>query len=450
MNFIHPLRKITGVISIGAKMSKRKLHLSASAIGAFLACPMRFKGAYIDGVRKSVQTESQRRGTNWHELLEIVGLPLEAVCRFCAHMMHPDADCPVCQGTGYLVGDSMDAAHRMLASSYEHVPAGVAVEDWQTERAKLFYSLSAYKWWWGIGEQEQDYKVIATEVPFDMPIINPGTGNPCRDVVLVGKIDKVVQFSDGSFGQMEHKSTARPIGDDCEYWKHLRMDVQTTLYPYAMLRMQKEGKLEHLDIMPDSPIATKVLYDAWHTPAIKMKKLSFADTKKFVRECEYMGEKFGITGASIETTFKTLTSGKQSKVSKDTVLYGKDVRVDGHPVKTIKGAKEGDVNFMETEGMYGTRLFTDITGNPERFYNRREINRSVDEMAIFERKMYSIYKAVLMMRRTDGWWTDGTQCEVKFRCQYTPYCWHGEELSPDNLLEGFECIFRKDDENGDA
>jgi len=430
-------------------MGKRKLHLSASAISAFLACPMRFKGAYIDGVRKIIQTESQRRGTNWHELLEIVGLMPEAVCRFCANLIHPDNECPVCQGTGFLVGDSMDAAHRMLAVSYEHVPIGVDVNDWQTERAKLFYSLSAYKWWWSIGEHEQSYKVIATEVPFDMPVINPSTGNSCRDVKLVGKIDKIVQFDNGAFGQMEHKSTARPIDDGSEYWKHLRMDIQTTLYPYAMLRMQKEGRLEYLNIMPDSPIATKVLYDVWHTPQIKMKKLSFTDTKRFVKECEYMGEKFGITGASIETTFKELKNGKQGKKGKDTVVYGDDVRVDGHPVKIIKGKNTDDINFMETEGMYGTRLFTSMTGEPERYYNRREIQRSVEEMTIFERKMYSIYKAILMMRRTDGWWTDGTQCEAKFRCQYTPYCWNSEELSPDNLLDGFECIFRKDEEEND-
>lgn len=431
-------------------MAKRKLHLSASAIGAFLACPMRFKGAYIDGVRKTEQTECLRRGTNWHEILEIADIQVGQACPYCFDS-NLNPECPVCQGTGYLAGDSVDAAFRMLNEAYKNVPNGVVVEDWLTERAKLFYSLSAYKWWWGIGEQDQEYEVVATEVPFDMPLINPETGNSCRDVRLVGKIDKVIRFTDGGlFGQMEHKSTAKPIDDDAEYWNHLRMDVQTTLYPYAMLRMQKEGKLEKYGIMPDSPIATKVLYDVWHTPQIKMKKLSFADTKKFVKSGEYMDTTFDITDANIDTVYNVLKSGELSTKGKDVVAYGKDVRVDGHPVKTIKGTKEGDVNFMETEGMYGTRLFKDLTEKPEKYFNRREIQRSVKEMTRFEGQMYSMYQAILMMRRTDGWWPDGTQCEAKFRCQYTPYCWHGEELSPDNLLEGFKCIFSGKDKDGNA
>lgn len=434
-------------------MSKRIIHLSASAIGAFMACPMRFAGKYIYGVRKSEQTASQRRGTNWHELLEIVDMVPEQVCHFCANQMYPDADCPVCMGEGHLVGDSIDAAMRMLDATYANVPNGVATEDWLTERAKLFYSLSAYKWYWQIGVKdcEPDYKTIATEVPFKMSVINPETGNPCRDVRLVGKIDKIVQFDDGTFGQMEHKSTAKPIGDDSEYWNHLRMDVQTTLYPYAMLRMQKQGELEHLGIMPDSPVATKVLYDAYHVPGIKMGKLSFADTRKFIKTGEYLGTEFDITGATLREAVRANKKEGREKVTAGTILGPDGVRIDGHPCRTVQGAKDGDINFMETEGMYGTRVFDGIVKEPEKYFKQREIQRSVEDMAKFERKMHAMYQTILMMRRTNGFWEDGTQCEATFRCDYTKYCWHNEEISPDNLLEGFECIFnRKDDDDGDA
>lgn len=431
-------------------MSDRVLHLSASAIGAFLACPMRFAAKYIHGVRKSDQTVSQRRGTNWHELLEIVGMVPEQVCFFCANQMYPDSDCPVCSGTGHLVGDSIDAAMRMLDFTYRECPNTVDMDDWLTERAKLFYSLSAYKWYWGIGEEDQDYKVIATEVPFNMTVINPASGRTCRDVRLVGKIDKIVQFEDGMFGQMEHKSTTKPIGDDSEYWNHLKMDIQTTLYPYAMLRMQKQGELEHLGIMPDSPIATKVLYDAYHVPQTKMKKLSFADTRKFVKTGEYLGTEFDIVGASLRESVRANKKENRKAVKAGTIVGPDGVRVDGHPVKIVKGANDGDINFVETEGMYGTRVFTDIVTSPDTYFNRREISRSVEDMAKFERKLHAMYKTILMMRRTDGFWEDGTQCEATFRCDYTKYCWHNEVISPDNLLEGFECIFRKDEDDGNA
>ena len=420
-------------------MSNRPIHLSYSALAAFKACPMRFYAKYILGLRRKEQTDSQRRGTNWHELQEIVGLNPEAVCRSCADQMHPDGDCPICQGTGYLVGDSIDAAFRMLEQVYTEIPVGKTLDEVKTEQAILFYALSAYKWYYNIGEAEREYEVIDTEVPFDLDVLNPETGNACRGVRLVGKIDKIVRFlDDGSFGQVEHKSTTKPIGDDSLYWNHLKMDAQTTLYPYAMLRMQKEGRLEHLGIMPDDPISTRVDYDVFHMPGIKMRKLSIADAKKFVKTGQYFDEHFDIDGARVEIVKPESGRGR----GKETLLHDGSIMVDGHPAR-IDNGKGGDTIY-ETQGMFGTRLFSDLTTRPETYFNRREIQRGIDEMARFENQIYSMYQAILMLRRTNGWWTDEHSCDNKLRCDYTSYCWHGEELSCTNILEGFENMFDKD------
>ena len=414
----------------------KKLKLSYSALAAFKACPMRFKGKYIDGIRREEETDSQRRGTNWHELLEVASMKENDVC-VRAYDKHHDDTCPICEGSGILVGDATDAAVRLLKAAYDTEIPGKEIDDLYTERAKLFYSLSAYKWYWKIDE-EPAYEVVATEVPFEITVINPETGAPARDAVLVGIIDKIVRLPDGRYAQVEHKSTSKPIDSESTYWEHLRMDTQTTLYPYAMLRMQKEGKLEKCGIKPDDDIATTVLYDVWHVPGIKMKKLSIADTKKFVFAGVYNDEEFEIENASIQMQpGRLLKSGKHGK-GKEVVAVDGTVLVDGHVAK-IEVSKSGEISIVETEGMYGTRLFANLTNEPEKYFARREIQRSLDEMGRFERQLHSMYQAILMMRRTNGWWTDEFQCAARFRCDFTSYCWHGEEISKDNILEGFKC-----------
>lgn len=421
-------------------MIPRKIHLSYSSITSFKACPTRFFAKYICGLRRDGDTDSQRRGTNWHELLEVVDLAPEAVCRACAGQMYPDKECPVCCGTGFLSGDSVDAAIRVLGKAYADIPVGKTTEEIQTERAKLLYSLSGYKWCWGIGEAEPEYEVVATEVPFELNLLDPETGHPARDALIVGVIDKIVKFRDGRYGQVEHKSTAKPIGSDSMYWNHLQMDTQTTLYPYAMQRMQKEGKLEHLGIMPDDPISTTVYYDVWHTSQIKMKKISQSDTRKFIQTGQYCGNVFEVTGASLRK------EGRKTLVD----IEPEGAFVDGHPV-TVDVGKAGDVSFIETEGMYGQRILEAIGNDPDKYFARREIQRTEDDMVRFEGQLYSIYQCMLAMRRTGHWYTCEHECDSKYRCDYVNYCWFGEDIRPDNVLTDFHNMFdKKEEENGNA
>jgi len=418
-------------------MARRKIHLSYSSITTYKDCPTRFLGKYLLGVRKEEQTASQSRGTNWHDLQEVVHMKPGDVCAQCVtrDKSFPDVDCPVCLGNGFLEGDAMDASIRVLDKAFTgNVPVGTTKEDIQTLRAKLLYSLSGYSWHWGIEDNESDYEVIATEVPFKLDLLNPETSHACRDALLVGKIDKIVRFKDGRIGQVEHKSTAKPIDNDSMFWNHLVMDTQTTLYPYAMYRMQMQGELEKYGIKPYDDLATTVLYDVWHTSATKMKKLSFADTRKFVKTGEYCGREFEILGADVVKGGK---SGKKEMLCVDSPT------VNGHQVTCVDGKSEGDVNFIETEAMFGERVLDAIVQDPHKYFNRRDIERSHDDLVRFEGQMYSIYQCILNMRKTGFWYQCEHQCDSKYRCDFVDYCWHGEELSADNLLEGFECIFEK-------
>ncbi|HDZ37979.1 MAG TPA: hypothetical protein ENH62_06805 [Marinobacter sp.] len=416
-------------------MSKRLIHLSASSIGDYKACVTRFMAKYICGLRRTGHTESQRRGLIWHTLQEILYGKPGGPCPLCCDpgllegSIMPGATCAVCDCTGVMLHDTaLKAAQEHLCKHYEHVPSGVEPEAYETERAKLLYALHVYNWYWNIQSDGLGYEVVATEVPFKLPILNPD-GNVCRDAILVGKIDKIIRFGDTLVGTMEHKSTTRDIDPNAEYWNKLIIDTQTTMYPYALARMQKEGQLEKYGIMPDHELPVTTLYDVTRMPAIKMKALSQAETNSLIETGEYCGAEFDIDGCGI-----TKDGNKKNQWFSDRPT------VDGCSVTIVEGKKASA--FRETENMYGARVFRDMTENPEEYFQRREITRTTDELARFEGEIYSIYKHILYLRKTGYWYKCEGSCERPFKCDYAlSYCYVGEEISRDNVLEGFELIW---------
>jgi len=101
----------------------RKLILSASSIGAFKSCPVRFRNAYVYGIRKIEDSESQRIGTFWHLLLETVALVPGSECPECemnlaAGDQFDPEQCPICEGTGKVPDDIMEAVTRVLNKAY--------------------------------------------------------------------------------------------------------------------------------------------------------------------------------------------------------------------------------------------------------------------------------------------------------------------------------------------
>ncbi|KKK81617.1 hypothetical protein LCGC14_2811680, partial [marine sediment metagenome] len=127
-------------------MSRRKIKLSASAIGELKACPYRYYAKYILGIRKEEDTDAQRIGTNWHEILDVATRKPGSVCVPCGNLGKPDPDCPLCVGTGFLPDDSMTAVMRVLNKAYASIPSGMDQEKVNIERTILLYSLTGYNW----------------------------------------------------------------------------------------------------------------------------------------------------------------------------------------------------------------------------------------------------------------------------------------------------------------
>ena len=392
----------------------KKLILSASSIGAFKACPVRFKNAYVLGIRPIEDKESQRIGTNWHTILEVASLVPGNECpnELC-HMYDIPEPCPICDDTKVVPDNIMTAITRVLNSAYEGIDFNDP-EAKEIERVTLLHALVGYRWHYG----EQQEPVVATEQYFNLPLLNPQTGHPVPDVFIEGRIDKLIELANG-IAVKEHKSTSKSIDPDSTYWGHLNLDVQTTMYIYAARRMQMDAWVESGDAGSGGPLINTVKYDVYHKPTIRPKKLTQGDSKKFVADGMYCDQKFEIEkiGDVIQT-------------------------VNGIQPVVEPGAKPDTFAIRETPDMFGARLLKDITKRPEFYFRCIELTRTDAELKAFEQELYDIAQNMQFMIRSGRFYTNEHQCEATFRCDYIEQCYNRVQVDQDHIPDGFKRIFK--------
>lgn len=365
-----------------------KTHLSASALQTFKSCPMRYHGAYDLGIRKIEDSEALRIGTNWHSIQEIA--------------------------------DDMDTVVVLLNERYGDVPAHMDKEKLEIERIKLLYTLTGYNWHY----QNDDLEVIATEIPFEIPVVNPETGRALPNVVNKGKIDKLIRL-DRLIFVLDHKSTSGSVDPDSRLWKKLNLDTQMNNYVYAARILQRDGNLDNL-LDPEDVIAG-AYYDCWHKPGISPKKLSQADSKKFVETGVYCDQEFEV--------HRLDPDGDPG----DIPYYV----VNGIATQTEFGKKTGTFAIRETPEMYGARLLADIVERPGFYFGRREITKTDIQIERFEWELYNIYQNIKDMKRTGHWYMCEDQCEATFTCDFVPYCYENKPISVEEMPDGMHCIFNK-------
>ena len=379
---------------------KRTWKMSASAIGAFKACPMRFRLAYVEGLRTIEDTEGQRVGTNWHRLLEVATLKPEEPCIcFAAGVgmkFLADENCSICAGRGFVPEDEpLNRAVAWLNAHYATIPNNIDRIDWAVERATLANAVAG--WLWKYADDGMD--TIKRELAFELPLRHPKTGRALPHVVNVGRIDRIVRYRNRLM-LGEYKSTTKDIGPDSSYWERLNLNTQVSHYLCAAR-----------DQPGDLTIAG-VLWDAWRRPGIKPAKLTQAETKVLMENGIYYDTKFEVMTFPVPNT-----SGSQIAVE-----------VDGETAEIYPGKKEGTFAIRETPDMYGARLLADICENPDRHFARREIARTDDELIAHQWQMYHIYKTVRAMERDGHWWYDESQCEATFYCPYRSICYHHTDV----------------------
>jgi hypothetical protein len=376
-------------------------HVSASSIASFKRCPIAYKIAYVDMLRQAEEAAPLRIGTNWHMGVEI----LEA-------------------------GGTVEEAIAAATEGYNTIPDGVDPTDWAVEREVIANAIAAYAWRYG---EAQDFETVANELEFELPLVNPETGHSTPNFVRVGRIDRIVRSRlTGALLVREDKSTSRPIDSGSTYWNRLRKDTQSKFYILAARYLQNSRNLRFGKNEEDwnaYPTISGLLHCVFRKPSISPKKLTQAESAKFVETGEYCGQKFVVK----------------------CIFDWRDMCIDEVRAEVEIGKKPGTFALRETPAMYGARLFEDMTTTdddhhgPDWYFARKEVAFTDAEMTDFAYQVWNIQKTMAEMTRTGRFYENESQCEPTggFKCPYCPICFNNVDLSTGLVPPGFKRLERK-------
>lgn len=389
----------------------RDIVLSSTSIGLYKACNWSYFLKYVMGWRPEEEKGYFRIGGNWAKCQEIVSYTPRDLCPMCAAVDRSiDPDCYLCEGGGTVPDDLMVAVARYLEYAYSDMPENFDAHRWETEKLTILYAFTGYKWLY----PEDEYEIIAGEIPFSLPVIDPANGRKLPRCRLDGVIDQLWRHKQtGRIVIGEQKSTGSNL-DNGEYWDKLRMSGQVQTYSYAVQLLWIGGGLKQYGLNPsDAQIVTPV-YDVWKKPGIKPKKLSQSDSKKLVETGEYCGKKFDVSDTP------TIT-------------------VNGVQVETTPLKKEGTYVLGETPEMYAERLLKDITERPSYYFGRKEIPVTENDLAEFATDCAKLVKTIRYIEKEELWIRDGRSCRNPAKCDFYKACHEDKHfaLSVEMAPEGY-------------
>ena len=119
-------------------------------------------------------------------------------------------------------------------------------------------------------ENEKWATPVASELEFNIPLVNPATGKATQTWRFAGKIDRIVQLADGRLALMEYKTTSRDFSPGAEYWQNLHMDQQLSIYVIAARELGYNVQT--------------VVYDVTRRPSMRPLRATPADVKKYTKD----------------------------------------------------------------------------------------------------------------------------------------------------------------------
>ena len=391
--------------------------LSATSIKMYQSCNWSFFLKYRLGWRPEKKKDVFRIGSHWAKCQEIASLKPGELCPECTKNRFIDVDCYLCEGSGTVGTEALETVMRYLEFSYVDMPSHFNAEQWVTEKLVLLNAFCAYKWKY----PQDEYEVIASEVPFSLPIIDPTTGKKLPKCRLDGVIDQIWRHIEtGRIVIGEQKSTSSSL-EDGGYWDILKVSGQVQTYSYALWMLWVGGALKQYGLEPSDAVIVQPVYDVWKKPTIKVKKLSMADSKKFVATGVYYEKKF-----EVEEQLPAWPD-----VGVDDPEKQRYFRVNDTPAIVESGAKEGTFTIRETPEMYAERLLTDITERPDFYFARKEI--PVDEIAlqVFAENCVKLVKTIQYIEKENLWIRDSRGCKNPGKCDFYDACHDNKDFPCD-------------------
>lgn len=324
----------------------------------FKLCRRKHKFAYIDGIRPTTDGKALRMGSAHHDAIE-----------------------QLAKGRG------RDEACRVIYERYEAMPDGYEQLEWEYERETLLRLACGYEWRW----TNDELVYLAAERSFQLPLVNPETGAPSKVWKRAGKIDGIVQSTDGRVGVKESKLLSDDIGFEASLWKRMQMDHQISGYVNAARDMG----------FP----ACYVLYDVTRKPTIKPVSVPVLDE---------LGIKIVVDAAGNRVRNDVKKTWKQSE-SKEL----------GHVLKTRPMTPEE----------WGEKLANDIAERPDFYYARREIARLDTDLNEYARELWDIQRDMRDAELNEKHYRTVNKNTCEF-CSYFGICSSNRDVAGD-LPDGF-------------
>lgn len=320
-------------------MSEQKQLLTHSRQDCFKTCRRRAWFLYEKGIRRSLDAKALRQGTAYHDGMEVIG-------------------------NGGTHTDACLAARKR----YEGTPDAFDEYEWQVERETVERLICGYDWRWGEARLEH----VATEMQFELPLINPETGKATPVFNLGGKIDGIVRLTDGRLAVKEHKLFGDDISQDSQLWRRMRIDHQVSLYVLAARRLGFE--------------VDAVLYDVARKPTIKPTMVPILDD---------LGAKVVINS-----------------------LTGNRVKTERGQWRQTGDKDKGYVlqERQMTPEEFGEKLSEDISKRPEFYFQRIEVARMDQDLREYEYDLWEIQKTLREAQLSDRWF----RTVNKNTCDYCP------------------------------
>jgi len=162
--------------------------LSNSRMSCFRSCPRKHQLRYEIGIAPDEEELALRVGTAFHAALEAADLGLDP-----------------------------EKAITDLGTLDAH----------DTAMVSAMFTVHQERW---TGDTLQ---VVATELQFQLPIVNPDTGSASRLWDIAGKIDRIYRLPDGRLAVQDYKTTSEDIAPGSDYWLRMSLDQQMSIYVLA-------------------------------------------------------------------------------------------------------------------------------------------------------------------------------------------------------------------------
>jgi CRISPR/Cas system-associated exonuclease Cas4 (RecB family) len=333
--------------------------LSHSKMQAFKVCRRRYYWEYEYGIRPEVTPTALRMGTALHDALDRLKKG----------------------GTLQQALVAIDAHYAVAAGQSEY------------ERSTVVTLVCHYAEHW----HEEPVQVIASELRFELPILNPETGRGCKHHILTGFIDAIVQLPGGRTVVMEHKTTSSDIEPEADYWRILTLDSQITLYVYAAQRLGYE--------------VDTVLYDVIRKPSIKPLDVPVLDDE-------------GLKIVFDRANHRVLNVNGKPRQTASTA--------DGYRIVTRPMAA----------GEWASRLSDDILSRPKYYFGRQEIPRLHDDLDEAAWELWDISQSVQIATARKHWYKTCSRDTCKY-CPYIGLCETHFDPTPGIVPGGFVRVERK-------